>query len=275
MSASRYVPVGSTASAKLPYAASRPKPFGMEWTDEGTIIGVRQHGESAVILEVMTRAHGRHLGLVRGGRSTKIQPVLQPGNSVALNWRARLDEHLGEYKVELLVSHAARLISAPVALYGLATVAALLRLLPERDPHFALYEGLSVLVEHLEEPQLAPALVVRFEVAMLAELGFGLDLARCAVTGSPDDLSHVSPKSGKAVSRKAAEPWRDRLLALPAFLAEGQGARAPAAADIAAGFALTGYFLRRHVFEPRGLGEPPERGRLVEIAARASLASEV
>ncbi|SEG71699.1 DNA repair protein RecO [Bosea lathyri] len=247
----------------------------MEWTDEGTIIGVRQHGESAVILEAMTREHGRHLGLVRGGRSSKVQPVLQPGNSVSLTWRARLDEHLGEYKVELLASHAARLISAPVALYGLATVAALLRLLPERDPHFALYEGLSVLVEHLDEPRLAPALVVRFEVAMLAELGFGLDFSRCAVTGSPDDLSHVSPKSGKAVSRKAAEPWRDRLLALPAFLAEGQGARAPAAADIAAGFALTGYFLRRHVFEPRGLGETPERARLVEIAARASLASEV
>ncbi|AMJ59516.1 DNA repair protein RecO [Bosea sp. PAMC 26642] len=247
----------------------------MEWTDQGTIIGARQHGENSVILEVMTAGHGRHLGLVRGGRSSKQQPVLQPGNAVLLTWRARLDEHLGEYKVELLRSHAARLIEAPVALYGLATIAALLRLLPERDPHPALHEGLTVLIQHLDELGLAPALVVRFEIAMLAELGFGLDLTRCAVTGSPDDLSHVSPKSGKAVSRKEAAPYLDRLLPLPAFLSEGQGARAPGAADIAAGFALTGFFLRRYVLEPRGLGEPPERARLVEIAARASLASEV
>ena len=247
----------------------------MEWSDEGTIIGVRRHGESAVILEAMTRQHGRHLGLVRGGRSSKQQPVLQPGNAVSLTWRARLDEHLGEYKVELLASHAARLIEAPVALYGLATISALLRLLPERDPHPGLHEALGVLIEHLDAPGLAPALVVRFEVAMLAELGFGLDLARCAVTGSPDDLSHVSPKSGKAVSRKEAEPWRDRLLALPPFLSEGQGARQPTPSDLTAGFALTGYFLRRHVLEPRGLAQAPERARLVEIAARASLASEV
>jgi DNA repair protein RecO (recombination protein O) len=240
----------------------------MEWTDEGTIIGVRQHGEASVILEVMTRDHGRHLGLVRGGRSSKRQPVLQPGNAVSLTWRARLDEHLGEYRVELLASHAARLIEAPVALYGLATISALLRLLPERDPHPALHEGLAVLIAHLDEPALAPALVIRFELAMLAELGFGLDLARCAVTGSPDDLSHVSPKSGKAVSRREAEPYRDRLLALPAFLSEGQGTRTPAAADILAGFALTGFFLRRHLYEPRGLQEPPERARLAELAAR-------
>lgn len=240
----------------------------MEWTDEGTIIGVRQHGEASVILEVMTALHGRHLGLVRGGRSSKSQAALQPGNAVSVTWRARLDEHLGEYRVELLTSHAARLIEAPVALYGLATIAALLRLLPERDPHPALHEGLSVLVQHLDELRLAPALIVRFEIAMLAELGFGLDLTRCAVTGSPDDLSHVSPKSGKAVSRREAQPYADRLLALPAFLSQGQGARAPSAADILAGFALTGYFLRRHLYEPRGLAEPPERARLVELAAR-------
>ncbi|WP_038368329.1 DNA repair protein RecO [Bosea sp. UNC402CLCol] len=240
----------------------------MEWVDEGTVIGLRGHGESAVILEVMTRFHGRHLGLVRGGRSQKTQPLLQPGNRVALTWRARLDEHLGEYKVELLTSHAARLMATPVALYGLATIAGLLRLLPERDPHPGLYEGLAVLVEHLDEPQLAPPLVVRFELAMLSELGFGLDLARCAVTGTPDDLSHVSPKSGKAVSRPAAQPYLDRLLKLPAFLVEGQGGRQPSAADIMSGFALTGFFLRRHLFEPRGLQEPPERARLVELATR-------
>jgi DNA repair protein RecO (recombination protein O) len=240
----------------------------MEWTDEGTVIGARQHGESSVILEVMTAAHGRHLGLVRGGRSRKAQASLQPGNAVSLTWRARLDEHLGEYKVELLQSHAARLIAAPVALYGLASIAALLRLLPERDPHPGLHEALTVLVAHLDEPRLAPALVVRFEVAMLAELGFGLDLTRCVVTGSMDDLSHVSPKSGKAVGSAAAQPYRERLLALPAFLVQGQGAGQPTVAEVAAGFALTGFFLRRHVWEPRGLAEPPERARLLELAAK-------
>jgi DNA repair protein RecO (recombination protein O) len=240
----------------------------MEWSDEGTIIGVRRHGESAVILEVMTRFHGRHLGLVRGGRSSRQQPVLQPGNAVSLTWRARLDEHLGEYKVELLSSHAARLMAQPVALYGLASIAALLRLLPERDPHPALHEGLGVLIEHLDEVRLAPALIVRFELAMLGELGFGLELNRCAVTGAREELSHVSPKSGKAVSRKAAEPYLDRLLALPRFLSEGQGANQPLPAEIAAGFALTGHFLRRYLYEPRGLAEPPERARLLELATK-------
>ncbi|WP_332694621.1 DNA repair protein RecO [Bosea sp. (in: a-proteobacteria)] len=240
----------------------------MEWSDEGTIIGVRRHGESAVILEAMTRYHGRHLGLVRGGRSSKLQPVLQPGNAVSLTWRARLDEHLGEYKVELLTSHAARLIERPVALYGLASVAALLRLLPERDPHPAMHEGLTVLIEHLDEISLAPALIVRFELAMLGELGFGLDLDKCALTGAREELSHVSPKSGKAVSRKAAEPYLARLLTLPRFLSEGQGARQPLPADIAAGFTLTGHFLRRYLYEPRGLSEPPERARLLELATR-------
>ncbi|MFJ5369939.1 DNA repair protein RecO [Bosea sp. CER48] len=242
----------------------------MEWTDEGTIIGVKAHGESAVILEVMTREHGRHLGLVRGGRSAKAQPQLQPGNHVSLVWRARLDEHLGEYKVELLASHAARLMEVPIALYGLGTIGGLLRLLPERDPHPGLYEGLAVLIAHLDEPRFAPALVVRFELAMLAELGFGLDLSRCAATGSTDDLTHVSPKSGKAVSRRAAQPYLDRLLALPAFLVEGQGGREPSPAELLAGFTLTGYFLRRHLFDPRGLQEPPERLRLVEQAVRAA-----
>ena len=242
----------------------------MEWRDEGFVIGVRPHGESAVVLEVMTRERGRHLGLVRGGRSARTQPVLQPGNLVSLHWRARLEEHLGEYRVELLVSHAARMIASPVALYGLATVSALLRLLPERDPHPALLEGLAVLVEHLDEPALAPALIVRFELAMLSELGFGLDLARCAVSGDRDDLTHVSPKTGRAVGRLAAEPYRDKLLALPRFLVEGQGTARPSPVEIAAGFALTGFFLRRYVFDPRGLLEAPERERLVALAGRTA-----
>jgi DNA repair protein RecO (recombination protein O) len=235
----------------------------MQWADEGIVIGVRRHGETSVILEAMTREHGRHLGLVRGGRSARMQPVLQPGNQVRLTWRARIDEHLGTYSVELLASHAARLMETPQALYGLAVIAAHTRLLSEREAHPAIHETLELVIAHLDEPQLARALIIRFELAMLGELGFGLDLTSCAVTGAREGLTHVSPKSGRAVSARAAAPYLDKLLALPPFLWEGQGTGIPASADIAAGFALTGYFLQRHVYEPRGLEMPAERVKLV------------
>src|SRR5215207_11395935 len=166
----------------------------MNWSNDGLVLGVRRHGESGVILELMTRDHGRHLGLVHGGRSKTLQPVLQPGNTVHATWRARLDEHLGAYQVEGLDLRAARLMGSSMALYGLATLAHLLRYFPERDPHFALFETLTVLVDHLDDPDLAPALFVRFELAILAEFGFGLDLSSCAATGSPNDLTYVSPK---------------------------------------------------------------------------------
>jgi len=178
----------------------------MQWTDDGVVLGVRKHGETSVILELMTRHHGRHLGLVHGGRSKAMQPVLQPGNSVHAIWRARLDEHLGAYQVEASQSRAARLMNSSMALYGLAALAHLLRYLPERDPHFGLYETLTVLVDHLDDRDLAPALFVRFELAMLAELGFGLDLSSCAATGTERDLAYVSPKSGRAVCATAGEP---------------------------------------------------------------------
>lgn len=234
----------------------------MEWADEGIVIGVRRHGETSVILEAMTRDHGRHLGLVRSGRSTRMQPVLQPGNRLALTWRARIDGHLGMYSVELVASHAARLMATAQALYGLAVITAHARLLAEREAHPAIFETLDLLVAHLDEPQMAPALIVRFELAMLGELGFGLDLASCALTGVREDLSHVSPKTGRAVSAGAAAPYLDRLLPLPRFLWEGQGTGIPSATDIAAGLALTGHFLQRHVYEPRGLDLPAERARL-------------
>lgn len=243
----------------------------MQWVDEGIVIGVRRHGETSVILEAMTRGHGRHLGLVRGGRSSRMQPVLQPGNQVRLTWRARIDEHLGIYSVELVASHAARMMETGQALYGLAVIAAHTRLLAEREVHPAIHETLQLLLEHLDEPQMARALIIRFELAMLGELGFGLDLTSCAVTGAREGLSHVSPKSGRAVSAKAAEPYAGRLLALPPFLWEGQGVGIPSSADIAAGFALTGHFLQHHVYGPRGLAMPAERAWLAERAAGDSL----
>ena len=182
---------------------------GMEWHDEGIVLSARKHGETSAILEVMTRGHGRHLGLVRGGRSRRQQPVLQPGNRLSLTWRARLDEHLGTFLAEPLAFNAARLLDNACAVYGLLTLAAHLRLLPERDPHAALYETLAIVIEHLGDPRSAAELVARFELLVLEELGFGLDLTRCAATGSVDDLAYVSPKTGRAVSREAGKPWQD------------------------------------------------------------------
>jgi DNA repair protein RecO (recombination protein O) len=238
----------------------------MEWRDEGIILGTRRHGETSAILEVMTRSHGRHLGLVRGGRSRKQQPVLQAGNRVDLIWRARLDEHLGTFQVEALELNAARLFESASAIYGLQTLAGHLRLLPERDPHERLYETLRLVVDHLDEDGTTGELVVRFEVMMLDELGFGLDLSECAATGARDDLAYVSPKSGRAVSRGAGEPWRDRMLALPGFLLDGAQRADRAAIEDA--FRLTGFFLVRHVYEPRGIGEPEARAAFLGALRR-------
>jgi DNA repair protein RecO (recombination protein O) len=238
----------------------------MQWSDEGIVLGARKHGETSVILELMTREHGRHLGLVQGGRSKRLQAVIQPGNTVQVTWRARLDEHLGTFQVEAEELRAARFIGSALALYGLATLASLLRFLPERDPHPALYETVSVLVEHLDDSGLAPALFVRFEVAVLAELGFGLDLTSCAATGVRDDLAYVSPKSGRAVCAAAGEPYKDRLLRLPGFLIGRSTANRPSDEDTRAGFALTGFFLHQHVFGPRGEAAPEERARFVALA---------
>jgi DNA repair protein RecO (recombination protein O) len=244
----------------------------MEWRDEGIILGTRKHGETSAILEVMTRAHGRHFGLVRGGRSRKLQPVLQPGNRVELLWRARLDEHLGIFQAEPLELNAARLFDSAVAVYGLQTLAAHLRLLPERDPHASLFETLLLMIEHLDDPVAAAELVVRFELLILDKLGFGLDLTECAATGTREDLAYVSPKSGRAVSRAAAAPWRDKMLALPAFLLRGSGLRATPS-DIEDAFQLTGFFFTRHVYEPRGLSEPEARAGFIG-ALRKGLTSK-
>lgn len=237
----------------------------MEWRDEGIIIGLRRHGEASLILEAMTRAHGRHMGLVRGGRSRRQAPLLQPGNAVELTWRARLDEHLGTYAVEVTQARAAGFLGSAAALYALDTVSAHLRLLPERDPHEPLYEALDVIIAHLDTPATACALIARFEVALLADLGFGLDLGACAATGGTQDLVYVSPKSGRAVSRSAGEPYRDRLLALPDFLKADAAGRGTA--SLADAFRLTGHFLERHVLQPRGLPMPESRAALLALAS--------
>ncbi|MDR6815166.1 DNA repair protein RecO (recombination protein O) [Neorhizobium sp. 2083] len=240
----------------------------MQWQDEAIIIGVKRHGETSVIAELMTRDRGRHLGLVRSGRSRAMQPVLQAGNRVEAVWRARLDEHLGEFKLEPVRLRAAKLMETATAVYGVQAMGALLRLLPERDPHPHLFDALDIILDAFDDPSDAGELFVRFELAVLNDLGFGLDLTECAATGGRRDLVYVSPKSGRAVSREAGAPYADRMLALPGFLSEG----AASAADrdsMAEAFRLTGYFLHRHVYEPRGLTENAARDGFVQAALKA------
>ena len=239
----------------------------MQWTDEGIVIGVRRHGEASAILELMTREHGRHLGLVRGGFGTRMKPILQTGNSVSANWRARLDEHLGNYTVEALRQRASNFFGAPHAIYGVTHLAALMRLLPERDPHAELFTVFEGILDRLEDPVLAAPLVVRFELQMLGELGFGLDLEQCASTGATADLVYVSPKSGRAVSRLAGAPYADRMLRLPDVLRDSDAE--PAGRDLADGFALTGFFLERHVLLPRGQTLTDERAHFIAALTRA------
>jgi DNA repair protein RecO (recombination protein O) len=239
----------------------------MQWTDEGIVIGVKRHGEASAILELMTREHGRHLGLVRGGFGSRMKPILQTGNSVSAAWRARLDEHLGNFTIEGLKLRASSFFAAPHAIYGVSHLAALMRLLPERDPHEGLYTEFDGILDHLNDPVLAAPMAVRFELQLLSELGFGLDLEQCASTGASTELIYVSPKSGRAVSRNAGEPWADKMLRLPAFLRDEN--TPPGGRDLADGFALTGFFLARHVMEPRGLELGDERAHFIAALGRA------
>ncbi len=235
----------------------------MEWSEEGIVVGTRRHGETDVILEVITAGHGRHLGLVKGGRSRRLRPVLQAGNTLSLTWRARLHEHLGNFRAEAVAERSSRLMASPIGAFGLALAGAHLRLIPERDPHPRLFEALAIMLDRLEEPALAAELMVRFELLLLDELGVGLDLESCAATGGREELVYVSPKSGRAVSRVAGEPYRDRLLSLPTFFAKESGAPIDPA-DLDSAFRLTGTFLERHVHGPRGLEMPEARASFLK-----------
>ena len=239
----------------------------MNWSDEGIILSVRPHGETAAVAEIFTRAHGRHLGLVHGGRSRRLRPVLQTGNHVDITWKARLSENLGHLGLELRRGYAADAMQSPLALAGLTSLATLARLLPERDPHANLYEITLFVLGFLDDPSVWPALMVRWELALLEELGFGLDLTECAATGANDALIYVSPSTGRAVSASAGEPYRDRLLALPPFLRGERGGEVRPE-DLKAGFALTGHFLAARVLAPREMDMPEGRARMTELVGR-------
>ena len=228
----------------------------MEWRDEAIILSVRGHGETSAIAEVLCAAHGRVNGLVRGGRSRTARPMLQPGNLVAVTWRARLEDHLGNFMLEPLNLRAGLIIENALRLSGLSSLTALAQVLPEREPHPKLYDAMRVVLETIDDDLVWPALMVRWELGLLDELGFGLDLTSCAATGQAEDLVYVSPKTGRAVSGQAGRPYHERLFGLPGFL---RGEQSAPVQDIVEGLKLTGHFLERHVLGPRQMAMPQAR----------------
>lgn len=238
----------------------------MDWTDDGIVLSTRLHGESGLVASVLTRAHGRHSGFIPGGISRRTRPIWQQGNVVEVGWRARLAEQLGNFSGDLREPHAAKAMDSATELAGLSSACALVdEALPEREPHPAMYEGFHAFLTVLGHEGW-PAIYVRLELGLLQELGFGLDLEKCAATGVTEDLAYVSPKTGRAVSRTAAAPYAGKLLPLPGFLSTG-GLPADET-ELRQGLDLTGYFLERHVFWPHNKPLPPARARLIESLQR-------
>lgn len=244
----------------------------MEWSDDAIVLSARRHGETDIVLETLTREHGRHLGLVHGGASRRIKSALLPGNALNVVWRARLSEHLGSFAIELRRERAGAILESRDALIGLNAFAAVAReVLPEREPHAPVYDAAEILLDGIASSEFShwAPLYVRWEMGVLDALGFGLDLARCAATGQTDNLRYVSPKTGRAVSSEAGEPWHGRLFELPAFLIAPRDASIDAK-DIEAGLRLTGHFLYERVLGPHQRQIPTARSRLDALAARES-----
>ena len=239
----------------------------MDWRDEGILLNTRRHGETSAIIEVFTPEHGRHAGVVRGGTSRKIAPILQPGAQLDVTWRARLEDHIGSYQVEPVRSRAAAAVGDRLALAGLNAVTSLLAFcLPEREPHKRLYLQTEQLLDLLGDADLWPLAYLRWETSLLEEMGYALELESCAVTGTRDDLVFVSPKSGRAVSRAAAGAWAERRLPLPGVL---RGTGQAEDAEIAEALVTTGYFLSAHLAQDLGNKPLPEaRARFVEAFTR-------
>jgi DNA repair protein RecO (recombination protein O) len=235
----------------------------MEWEDDAYVLSARAHGESGAIVELLTSEHGRFAAHVAGGASRKMRPILQPGSRVIARYRARVSEQLGSASLEPVGEGPAALFDDAMALAGLSAAAAVAAgALPEREAHPGVFFGLEALILALAQPDVWPAVYVRFEAGLLQDLGFGLDLSRCAATGSTDDLVYVSPRTGRAVSRHAGEPYRDRLLRLPPFLLGAQAGLE--AGDVDLGLILTGHFLEQFVFSPLNRPLPPARVWLVD-----------
>ena len=243
----------------------------VEWRDEGVLLAVRKHGENAVIIDVLTQSHGRHAGVVRGGAGRKQAPVLQPGAQLDLVWKARLEEHLGSFTVEPLRSRAAQVMTDPLALAGLSSTVGLLCFsLPEREIYPNLYTISVNLLDLMCVTDAWPLAYLQWEIQLLEMLGFGLDLSRCAVSGEIDDLTYISPKTGRAVAAHHAGEWKTRLLPLvPCMKGEGNAENN----EISEGLRTTGHFLEKWLAP--SLGDRPlpvARQRLVDrliLSARA------
>ncbi len=242
----------------------------MEFEDAGIVLSARSHGETGAIVHVLTEQHGVYATHIAGGASRRIKPLLQAGSRVAIAYRARHADQLGAATLEA-AGGSPDLLDDPLGLLGLQCACVMTqKVLPEREPHTGAYHGLSALLGAFAIPDIWPAIYVRYEAGLLEELGFGLDLAACAVTGGHDQLVYVSPKSGRAVSREAGAPYRDKLLPLPGFLLSSQGGLDEG--DIARGFELTGFFLERHVFHPGNKPLPDMRVRLLQALQDAGAA---
>jgi DNA repair protein RecO (recombination protein O) len=234
----------------------------MEWVDDAIVLGARHFGEGKLVAEVFAREHGRFGGVVHAGR--KSQPILQAGNLVHTGWKARLSEQLGFFNpLELVEPHATRLLDDPIALAGLSSAVSLIRgAAAERQAYPQLYDALIVLIEAMPHREIWPALYARFELGLLAALGYGLDLSRCAVTGETEGLAWISPRTGRAATYEAGAPHADLLLRLPPFLIDPEAELKQG--DVADAFALAGFFLERRLFDQKGEGLPEARRRLIE-----------
>jgi DNA repair protein RecO (recombination protein O) len=240
----------------------------VEWSDSAIVLAVRPHGEAGAVATLLTRSNGAHAGLVHAARGKR--GGIQPGDRVTARWRARLSEHLGNFTLEPEASPVAGLMDLPLQLAALQSACSLVAVsTPEREPHPGLYEATAALIDSLPGPAWDAAYVA-WEVGLLRLLGFGLDLTQCAATGVNDTLTHVSPRTGRAVCESAAEPWRDRLLRLPGFLI-GRGGGEPA--EIIDGLILTGHFLERVAFAATHSPLPAARVRFVEAYRRSALES--
>ena len=235
----------------------------MEFVDDAFVLAARAHGETGAIVELLTAQHGRYAAHVAGGASRRIKPLLQPGARALVTFRARLQDQLGSAQLEPVGPGPSEHFDDALALAGLAAAAAVAAgALPEREPHHGAFLAFEALSGAFADPDIWPAVFVRFEAGLLAELGFGMDLSKCAATGAVDDLIYVSPRTGRAVSREAGEPYKDRLLALPGFLLSAQSRLQPG--DIGAGLGLTGHFLEAFIFGPLNRPIPPARVWLLE-----------
>lgn len=240
----------------------------MEFTDDGIVLSARAHGETAAVAELFTPHHGKWAGLVYGGQGRTQRPLLQPGNGVKAHWKGRLDESLGFFTLELTQARAGELMQDRLSLAGLTAACALAAAtLPEREAHGRAYHTMRILLDHLDDIDIWPALMARWELGLLAELGFGLTLDRCAATGARDHLIYVSPKSACAVSAEAGGPYKDRMLPLPAFLSDASAAAT--LADALDGLRTTGYFIETRILHSANADMPEARRRVVELLAQS------